>query len=360
MRVLITGGAGFIGTHTADVLADRGHEVLLLDALIPEVHPRYPEGRPPYVIGDLAIGDVRDIELLDRLLPGVDAVCHLAALAGLGVDAADMPSYVEYNDLGTAVLLAAMTRAGVRRLAVASSIAVYGEGRSRCPEHGIQTPGPRRPETLGAGRFEPRCPRCGAEMQPEPITEDAPTAPMSTYAATKLAQENLAMAWARITGGSTHVLRYHHVYGPLMPRDTPYSGVAAVFRAELAAGRAPRLYEDGRQLRDFVHVRDVAAANMLALERTGRGGVAVHNVASGEPHTVGDLAQGLSKAMNGPEPVITRRLCADRPRHIIASPARAREELGFTAAEPFAQGVREFATAPLRESATTERALQRA
>jgi len=350
MRVLITGGAGFVGTHTAGALTARGHEVVLLDALVPEVHPRYPDDRPPYLDGDLVVGDVRDAALLDRLLPDVDAVCHLAALAGLGVDLADMPVYVGYNDLGTATLLAAMARAGVPRLVLASSIAVYGEGRARCADHGLLPPPPRRPENL-AGGFEPRCPHCGAELAPEPITEDTPAEPLSTYAATKLAQEHLAGAWARVTGGTAHILRYHHVYGPLMPRDTPYSGVAAVFRAELAAGRAPRLYEDGRQLRDFVHVRDVAAANRLALERDGGTGVETYNIASGEPHTVADLAYALSGAMDGPEPVVTGRLCADRPRHVVASPARARDGLGYAATESFAAGMKEFATAPLRDSA---------
>src|SRR5439155_21536844 len=171
-----------------------------------------------------------------------------------------------------------------------------------------------------------------------------PLEPRSVYAATKLAQEHLAAVWARATGAGAVALRYHNVYGPRMPRDTPYSGVAAIFRSALERGAPPEVFEDGRQRRDFVHVRDVAAANVLALAAADTG-FRAYNVASGRPRTVGDLAEALAAAMDGPAPVVTGRFRAGDVRHVVASPERARRELGFTATVPFADGVAEFARA---------------
>jgi dTDP-L-rhamnose 4-epimerase len=343
MRVLITGAAGFIGSHIADRLGADGHDVVLLDALLPHAHG---EGAvPPGVV----VGDVRDADLLATLLPGVDAVCHQAAMVGHGVDPSDAPQYATHNDLGTAVLLAAMYRAGTSRLVLAGSMVVYGEGRYDCAEHGVVRPGPRAVADLDAGRFEPRCPACGRDLRPGLVGEDAALDPRSTYAATKAAQEFLAAAWARQTGGSVWSLRYHNVYGARMPRDTPYAGVAAIFRSALERGEAPRLLEDGRQRRDFVHVTDVAVANALALAAPPPApGLTAVNVCSGEPHTVGDLARELAAAMRGPEPVVVGGARPGDVRHVVADPARATALLGFRAATPFADGVRAFASDPLR------------
>ena len=267
----------------------------------------------------------------------------------MGVDLDDLPEYVGCNDLGTAVLLAAMARAGVGRLVLASSMVVYGEGAYACPDHGPVRPAPRREADLAAGRFEPACPRCGASLEPAEVDEDAPLDPRSVYAATKLAQEHLSAAWARETGGAAVALRYHNVYGPGMPRDTPYSGVAAIFRSALEAGRPPRVFEDGGQRRDFVHVRDVAAANLAALAATAApSGFRAYNVASGRPATVGEMAAALARAVGGPAPVVTGEFRAGDVRHIVASPRRARAGLGFRAAVPLTDGITEFAHAPLR------------
>lgn len=247
MRVLVTGGAGFIGSHVVAALRERGHEPLVFDV---KVDPA---------------ADVRDPVAVGRALGGVDAVCHQAAMVGLGNGVADAAEYVSRNDLGTAVLLAAMAEAGVRRLVLAGSMVVYGEGRYACPLHGVVRPGPRDVADLDAGRFEPTCPVRGGSL-PGLVGEDAPADPRNVYATTKLAQEHLAAVWARCTGGSAVSLRYHNVYGPGMPRDTPYAGVASFFRSALARGEAPRVFEDGGQRRDFVHVGDVAAANRVALE----------------------------------------------------------------------------------------------
>jgi dTDP-L-rhamnose 4-epimerase len=347
VRVLVTGGAGFIGSHVVTAYRAAGHEVRVLDALLPAVHPRYP-GRPPSLDDvELVVGDVRDAATVDRALAGVDAVNHQAAMVGLGVDVQDMPAYAGINVLGTAVLLAAMARAGVGRLVLASSMVVYGEGRYDCPDHGTVPASPRRPADLDAGRFEPRCPRCGRQLTWGTVGEHAPADPRNTYATTKLAQEHLAAAWAAGTGGSAVALRYHNVYGPRMPRDTPYSGVAAIFRSALEGGRAPQVFEDGGQQRDFVHVTDVAAANLAALGATASG-LRAYNVASGTAHTVGDMAAALAEALGGPPPELTGRYRVGDVRHVVASPDRARAELGFTARVPFADGMRAFATDPLR------------
>ncbi|TWV55878.1 NAD-dependent epimerase/dehydratase family protein [Streptomyces misionensis] len=326
MRVLVTGGAGFIGSHVVEALRAGGHEPVVYDV----------RARPG--------ADVRDADAVGRALAGVDAVCHQAAMVGLGEGVADAPEYVSRNDLGTAVLVAAMATAGVRRLVLAGSMVVYGEGRYTCPRHGVVRPGPRAVADLAAGRFEPRCPECGTELVPGPVGEDAPADPRNVYAATKLAQEHLAAAWARGTGGSAVSLRYHNVYGPRMPRDTPYAGVASFFRSALARGRAPRVFEDGRQRRDFVHVRDVARANVAALEAAAApGALTVYNTGSGEPRTVGELARALAAACGGPEPVVTGEYRLGDVRHITADSSRLRAALGWRPRVGFAEGVREFA-----------------
>ncbi|HVL84163.1 MAG TPA: NAD-dependent epimerase/dehydratase family protein [Pseudonocardia sp.] len=350
MRILVTGGSGFIGSHVADLLAARGHRPLVLDALLRAAHG---DGPPPWTADHETVhGDVRDADLLARLLPGVDAVCHQAAMVGHGVDPFDAPDYAAHNDLGTAVLLAEMHRARVDRLVLAGSMVVYGEGRYDCDRHGTVRPGPRVLVDLAAGRYEPGCPRCGDPLRPGLVDEDAPTDPRSTYAATKLAQEHLAAAWARQTGGSVWSLRYHNVFGPRMPRDTPYAGVASIFRSALERGEAPRVMEDGAQLRDFVHVTDVAVANVLALTAPAPpAALTAVNVCSGEPHTVGELATELAAAMGGPAPEIVGGARPGDVRHVVADPARARELLGFHAAVRFADGVRAFATDPLRAPA---------
>ncbi|MHA6622450.1 NAD-dependent epimerase/dehydratase family protein [Pseudonocardia sp. DLS-67] len=347
MRVLVTGGGGFIGSHVAEMVVAAGHEVVCLDALLPQAH-----GKGVHSGDGLVIGDVRDRAVLDSLLPGVDVVCHQAAMVGHGVDPSDAPDYASINDYGTAVLLAAMHTHGVHRLVLASSMVVYGEGRYRCVQHGQIAPGPRTARDIAAGRFDPPCPRCAAQLAPELVPESASPDPRSTYAATKLAQEHLAGAWARQTGGGVWALRYHNVYGPRMPRDTPYAGVASIFRSALERGAAPRVLEDGRQRRDFVHVTDVARANLLALQAEPPAGTCRPvNVCSGEPHTVGELAGALAAALDGPSPEIVGAARSGDVRHIVADPARAIELLGFTAQVGFADGVAEFARAPLRASA---------
>jgi dTDP-L-rhamnose 4-epimerase len=348
-HVLVTGGAGFIGTHVTSALQDAGHQVSILDVGHPAAHATPP---PDTVHGVPVLrADVRDRAAVAGALLGVDAVVHQAAMVGMGVDLDDLPEYAGCNDLGTAVLLAEMARAGVHRLVLASSMVVYGEGAYACPAHGPARPADRAVADLVAGRFEPRCPSCGLPLTSVPVDEDARLDPRSVYAATKLAQEHLSAAWARQCGGSVVALRYHNVYGPGMPRDTPYSGVAAIFRSALEAGRAPRVFEDGAQRRDFVHVGDVARANVAALEATARDagvGLRAYNVASGRPATVGEMATALARVVGGPEPVVTGEFRAGDVRHVVASPDRAAAELGFRAEIDLPSGLTEFAHAALR------------
>lgn len=333
MRVLVTGGAGFIGSHVVTALRERGHEPVVFDI-------RQDPG-----------ADVRHPTAVGRALTGVDAVCHQAAMVGLGNGVADAAEYVSRNDLGTAVLLAAMAEAGIRRLVLAGSMVVYGEGLYTCRAHGPTRPKARDAADLEAGRFEPRCPACAGDLAPGLVGEDAPADPRNVYAATKLAQEHLAAAWARSTGGSAVSLRYHNVYGPGMPRDTPYAGVASFFRSALARGEAPRVFEDGLQRRDFVHVRDVAAANVVALEaEAAPGALTAYNTGSGDPHTVGEMARALAAAYGGPDPVVTGEYRLGDVRHITADSSRLRAEFGWKPEVGFEEGMAEFARAGMREA----------
>ena len=343
MKVLLTGSAGFIGSAIDRALTARGDEVVRVDLMLPDAHgaAEAPDGTHRL--------DVRDAASWADLLRGVDAVCHQAALVGLGVRVADLPSYASHNDLGTAALLAAMHDASVSRLVLASSMVVYGEGRYTCPDHGPQEPGARSEVALKDGRFENHCPVCGSPLGWALVDEGARLDPRSSYAASKVAQEHYASAWARQTGGSVVALRYHNVYGPGMPRDTPYSGVAALFRSALERGEPPRVFEDGGQMRDFVHVDDVARADVLALQAVAgaaTGALAAYNVCSGLPVSIHEVARLV--AHRGPPPSVTGEYRLGDVRHIVASPERARIELGFRAEITPDEGLARFADAPLR------------
>jgi dTDP-L-rhamnose 4-epimerase len=345
--ILVTGGAGFIGSHVVDALLEHGRDVRVLDTLLEGAHrevPDYLDERAEWIEGDL-----RDPETAARAVAGVSAVSHQAAMVGLGTDIGDIADYVGHNDLGTASLLRALAETGFGgRLVLASSMVVYGEGRYACTRHGVVRAAAREPGDLDGGRFEPRCPACGEPLAPQPVPEDAPLDPRNVYAATKVAQEHLCSSFARETGVPFTALRYHNVYGPRMPRDTPYAGVASIFRSALASGGVPRVFEDGAQLRDFVHVRDVARANLIAL--TAAEPVAgAFNVGSGRPRTVLDMARAITGAVApGREPVVTGDWRAGDVRHVFASVAAAADRLGFRAVEEFEAGMREFAAARLR------------
>jgi dTDP-L-rhamnose 4-epimerase len=348
VRVLLTGAAGFIGGAIDRALAADGHEVIGVDLMLANAHS---STTPPDGVHQLDVRDAGSPEWAE-LLRGVDVVCHQAALVGAGVRVGDLPAYASHNDLGTAALLAAMHDGGVDRLVLASSMVVYGEGRYSCPEHGDQLPPPREVAALEAGDFENHCPTCDRPLGWALVPEDAALDPRSTYAASKLAQEHYTSSWVRQAGAGAVALRYHNVYGPGMPRDTPYSGVAAMFRSSLERGERPQVFEDGGQARDFVHVDDVARANVLAIEQVAAEAVprfAAYNVCSGTPVTILDVARRVSAGSTSRlEPEVTGGFRPGDVRHVVASPALAGRELGFTAAVDPATGLADFATAPLR------------
>jgi dTDP-L-rhamnose 4-epimerase len=344
VRVLLTGSAGFIGSAIGDQLDAAGAEVVRVDVMLPQAHGTTSAPDGTHLL------DVRDVREWSHLLQGVDVVCHQSALVGAGVQVADLPLYASHNDFATAALLAVMHEEKVTRLVLASSMVVYGEGRYACPEHGEQLPGVRSVGDLESGRFENPCPVCGGPLSWALVPEHARLDPRSSYAASKLAQEHYAAAWVRQAGAASIALRYHNVYGPGMPRDTPYSGVAAMFRSSLERGEQPQVFEDGGQMRDFVHVDDVARANVLAIEAVlARTDASAYNVCSGSPIPIRDVASLVARGASHPqEPAITGAFRLGDVRHVVASPELAREELGFTAAVTPEDGLPAFATAPLR------------
>jgi dTDP-L-rhamnose 4-epimerase len=313
VKILLTGGAGFIGWPTAGALRRAGAEVMSFDrALDPH-------------------DDITDLDRVCAAVQGCDAVVHLAAKVGLGVDLGDMDDYVRTNDLGTAIVLRAAATAGVRRLVYASSMVVYGEGAYECRRDGPIVALPRAPEDLSAGRFDPRCPACGEHLIPGLVPESAPLDPRNTYAATKVHGEQLAGSWARETNASVAALRFHNVYGRGLPVDTPYAGVAALFRSRLIHGEAPLVYEDGQQRRNFVHVDDVAQAVVAATTADlPVGGCTAMNIGTAEIHTVGRMAELMSAAAGGPPPVTTGQYRLGDVRHITADSSKADRVLGWS------------------------------
>ena len=342
MRVLLTGAAGFIGSRVATALTDDGHDVVAVDACCPP-HTATTPSHP------------RECSASTSEMPGLSRRCSTASMWCATRPRWWAPGWTPPMRRPTAattttrpsVLLAEMFAAGCRRLVLASSMVVYGQGRFSCAEHGVVDPLPRTRADLDSGVFEHRCPVGGEQLDWQLVDEDAPLRPRSLYAASKLAQEHYALAWAESTGGSVVALRYHNVYGPNMPRDTPYSGVAAIFRSQLEAGDVPRVYEDGGQMRDFVHVDDIAAANVLAVN-ANLDGFNPANVCSGKPISILEVATELCEARGDAMPVVTGQYRSGDVRHIVASPAGARELLKFNAAVDPRDGLREFAYAPLR------------
>ena len=268
--------------------------------------------------------DVRDADVLDRLLGDVEVVCHQAAMVGNGVDAQDLPGYASHNDVGTAVLLAAMARAGVERLVLASSMVVYGEGRYACPTHGDVVPLSRRRADLDAGVFDPRCPRCDALLGWALVAEDTPVRPRSSYAVSKVAQEHYADAWATLEAvGAWRCATTTSTGRTCRPtRRTPAWRRSSARRWNVAM--APPVFEDGGQMRDFVHVDDVAAANVAAVHRVAdhRAGVTPYNICSGRPTDIATMASLIAAEHGGPAPTVTGRYRAADVRHVVASPAR--------------------------------------
>ena len=339
--VLVTGGAGFIGSHLVDVLVAAGERVRVLDNLDPLAHPsgELPGHANPGA--EYVIADLRDAEAVGRTLAGVDRVFHLGGVVGNGESMVNVRRAIDVNAVGTATLMEAVLerRDAIRRLVCASSMVVYGDGAYRCPRHGDGAPPVRSAERIGLQLWEPVCGHCGRELEPIPTTEDARLQPASVYGISKRDQEELVLVLGRAYGLETVALRYLNTYGPRQALGNPYTGVAAIFAARVLRGRRPMVFEDGRQLRDLVHVTDVARATALAMDAPGAPGHAM-NVATGRGLRVAELAERIATALGSPlAPDVTGAFRAGDIRHCVADAGRASELLGFEAAVTVEEGL---------------------
>lgn len=325
--ILVTGGAGFIGRHVAEELLRHGYRVRVLDALIEQVHGDGLAGLPDGV--ELVTGDVRDRACLEEALHGVEGVVHLAAEVGVGQSMYEIARYVGANDLGTAVLLEALIRHPVRRIVVASSMSVYGEGVYTTAGGERLDHARRNPSRMQAGLWDPTAVD-GSPLVPVATDEQKPVDLASIYALTKYAQECAVLIFGRAYGVDAVALRLFNVFGPGQALSNPYTGVLANFASRLANGKSPMVFEDGRQKRDFVHVRDVATAFRLALEQEGAGGQVI-NVGSGQAYSIAQVATLLADAMGRPDltPEVLGKARSGDIRHCFADIAKARDLLGY-------------------------------
>ncbi len=334
MKVLLTGGAGFVGRAVHDQLAAAGHEIRVFDRILDRRD------------------DITDHDRLATAASGCDTIVHLAAKVGLGVNIRDIDDYVLHNDYGTAMALRVAAEVGVSRLVYASSMVVYGEGCYRCAAHGLVRPPPRRRDDLDAGRFDPLCPACGDDLSPELVAESAPLDPRNAYAATKAHGEQLAAVWSRETSGTVAALRFHNVYGPGMPRNTPYAGVASIFTDSLLRGESPRVFEDGCQRRNFIHVSDVAVAVLASLQARLPVALTPLNIGTPWVMTVGEMAAELSRSLSGPAPVVTGEYRLGDVRHITADCSAAERVLGWRAQIDLAHGLADLSASVVALAAT--------
>ncbi len=341
-RVLVTGGAGFIGSHLVDALVERGHDVTVLDNLEPQVH-----ARPPDYLNAKARhvrADVRDRAALADALADREVVFHDAAMVGVGQSMYQIERYVDVNVMGTARLLDVLANAphGVRKLVVASSMSIYGEGEYACPDHGRVWPALRPDEALREREWEQRCPHCHREVAPVPTPESKPRESTSVYAISKKDQEEYGLVVGRAYGIPTVALRYFNVYGPRQALSNPYTGVAAIFSSRLKNDRPPVVYEDGNQTRDFVSVHDIVAANLLAMERSGADYEAV-NVGTGRATSILQVARTLATLYGKRiEPSVEQKFRPGDIRHCIADVAKARKLLGYEPKVAFEDGLRDL------------------
>jgi dTDP-L-rhamnose 4-epimerase len=342
MRTLVTGGAGFIGTHLVRALVERGDEVVVLDSLEPQVHGDTQPDLPAGV--ELIVGNVGDRDLAMHALEGAERVVHLAAAVGVGQSMYEIARYTELNTMATARFLEYVVaqRPMPVRMVVASSMSIYGEGEYICEEHGRVAPGPRPEEQLLARAWETACPSCGRELKPLGTSEAKPLIPTSIYAINKRDHEEMVLVTGAAYGIPAVALRFFNVYGPGQALSNPYTGVAAIFASRLLNGRPPIIFEDGEQSRDFTHVSDIVQGILLALESDSAVGHAV-NLGTGRPTSVAQVAQVISAGMGLEiEPVLNQQYRAGDIRHCFADPTRARELLGFEAATTFEDGMSEL------------------
>jgi len=345
MKTLITGGAGFIGTRLAKWLIKQGNKVRILDNLTPQVHSGIsPEDYIPPDGCEFVFGDVRDAKVVTEALRGIEVVFHLAAQTGVGQSMYRLRDYVDCNVTGTASLLEAMIarKEQVQRIVLASSRAVYGEGSSVCEEHGIIASGARDPDLLKLAKWDPICPRCGKPMKSVPTAEDRELKPISIYGLTKKAQEELCFSTGRAYGIPVVALRLFNVYGGGQSLRNPYTGILTFFFSAIKSGRAPEVYEDGRESRDFVHIDDVVRALVLAAQAKNIE-FRSYNIGSGEPLSILEAAKLIMARMGmAGEPMVSGRWRVGDIRHCYADLALSRRILGYEPTERFDDGIGEF------------------
>jgi dTDP-L-rhamnose 4-epimerase len=344
-QILITGGAGFVGSHVADGLLAAGHSVRVLDDLTPQVHP---SGPPEYLSSDVELirGDVRDPNLLRDVLRGVDVIYHFAATVGVGQSMYEISRYMSVNTLGTAELLQAIldNKPSIQKLVVASSMSIYGEGRYVCTVCSrVAAPPVRSIAQLKRGEWDLRCAECNGVLGPLPTAEGKPSEINSMYALSKRDQEELCLIYGRTYGLPVTALRFFNIYGTRQALSNPYTGVAAVFGSRMLNGNAPLVFEDGEQMRDFVSIHDIVRANLLAMERPESDGEVI-NVGCGRPVTIRRVAELLAEAL-GREvtPIITNKFRAGDIRHCYADITKARKLLGYEPQVTHEAGFRELA-----------------
>lgn len=350
MKVLVTGGAGFVGSDTVDMLLEGGHEVIVVDNLDPQVHGQadaFPANLAHHATNARLCflrGDVRDRSTLAAPLAGVEGVIHLAAAVGVGQSMYQPSHYCSVNVEGTAQLLdiLANEQTSVRKVVIASSMSIYGEGSYWCEACGAVYPVCRNAKDLASAQWEVRCPSCGRFVKPIATREDKPLAPASIYAISKKTQEDLVLCFGRAYKLPVVALRYFNIYGPRQSLGNPYTGVVAIFISRLLNKKPPLIFEDGLQSRDFVHVHDIAKANLLALTSSGADFCAV-NLGSGTAATVFDILERLSKILGtSVEPRIVGKFRAGDIRHSFADTSQARSLLGWEPAIKLEEGLKEL------------------
>ena len=341
--ILVTGGAGFIGSFLVDELVKRGHKVRIYDALVPQVHG-LDQAPPPYMNpeADFVKADMRDREALARALRGVDVVFHLAAAVGVGQSMYQIQYYTEANTLGGAVLLDLLANSenSVRKIIVASSMSIYGEGKYECDQCGIISPRLRPEAQLKDREWEIQCPECNQPARPLPTDEDKPLYPTSIYAITKRDHEEMFLSTGFAYGIPAVALRFFNTYGPRQALSNPYTGVMAIFSGRLLNGQPPVIYEDGLQSRDFTHVRDIVQGLLLAMDKP-EANHQVFNLGTGVPTTILEVADMLSQQLTGDQvkPQIRNQFRAGDIRHCYADITKARRLLGFEPKIPLEEGM---------------------
>jgi dTDP-L-rhamnose 4-epimerase len=345
-KILVTGGAGFIGSHTVDLLINHGYEASILDNLEPQVHGKT---KPDYInkAATFIRHDIQDYNFLTKIIQEVDAIIHLAALVGVGQSMYQIERYINKNTKATATLLDILAKQehNVKKLVVASSMSVYGEGKYHCEECGTAAyPNLRTEDQLKRRQWNQTCPNCKSILKPSPTDEDKPLMPTSIYAQSKRHQEEMCLLTGKTYGIPTVALRYFNVYGSRQSLSNPYTGACAIFTSRILNNKPPYIFEDGNQTRDFIHVKDIAKANLNVLEHN-KPNYQTINIGTGKPITILELAETLTKLYNKPnlKPHISNEYRKGDIRHCYADTTKAQELLLFKASTTLQNGLTELA-----------------